>query len=79
MPGPREGPGPFPASESLAGDALAQGDWARVTEFCSETTLTAADLIWPVFVLEGENRVEDVKSMPGVRAVVTAAVAVANI
>ena len=32
-----------------------------------ENILTAADLIYPVFVLEGENRVEDVKSMPGVQ------------
>jgi len=32
-----------------------------------ENTLTAADLILPVFVLDGENRVEDVASMPGVR------------
>jgi len=32
-----------------------------------ENHLTSADLIYPVFVLEGENRVEDVKSMPGVQ------------
>jgi porphobilinogen synthase len=32
-----------------------------------ENALTAADLILPVFVLDGENRVEDVASMPGVR------------
>jgi porphobilinogen synthase len=32
-----------------------------------EHSLTAADLILPVFVLDGENRVEDVASMPGVR------------
>ena len=32
-----------------------------------ETVLTPADLILPVFVLEGENRVEDVASMPGVQ------------
>ncbi|HRH82280.1 MAG TPA: porphobilinogen synthase [Thiobacillaceae bacterium] len=32
-----------------------------------ETTLTAADLILPVFVLEGEQREEAVSSMPGVR------------
>ncbi|MES1981250.1 MAG: porphobilinogen synthase [Pseudomonadota bacterium] len=34
-----------------------------------ENILTAADLIYPVFVLEGNNREEDVKSMPGVRRV----------
>ncbi len=32
-----------------------------------ENQLSPADLIYPVFVLEGENRVEDVKSMPGVQ------------
>ena len=32
-----------------------------------ENVLTANDLIYPVFVLEGENRIEDVASMPGVR------------
>ena len=31
-----------------------------------ETQLSAADLIWPVFVLEGDNAVEPVPSMPGV-------------
>lgn len=31
-----------------------------------ESTLTAADLIWPVFVLDGEQRREAVPSMPGV-------------
>ena len=32
-----------------------------------ENTLTSADFIYPVFVLDGENRVEDIKSMPGVQ------------
>jgi porphobilinogen synthase len=31
-----------------------------------ETRLTSNDLIWPVFVLEGDDAVEPVKSMPGV-------------
>ncbi len=31
-----------------------------------ETRLGADDLIWPVFVLEGDNRAEAVDSMPGV-------------
>jgi porphobilinogen synthase len=31
-----------------------------------ENTLTAHDLIWPVFVIEGQNRTEAVASMPGV-------------
>lgn len=32
-----------------------------------ENVLTTNDLIYPVFVLDGENRIEDVKSMPGVQ------------
>jgi porphobilinogen synthase len=32
-----------------------------------ETSLSASDLIWPVFVLEGDNAAEDVSSMPGVQ------------
>ena len=32
-----------------------------------EYALSPADFIYPVFVLEGKNRVEDVKSMPGVQ------------
>jgi porphobilinogen synthase len=32
-----------------------------------EHILTSADFIYPVFVLEGANKVEDVKSMPGVQ------------
>lgn len=32
----------------------------------SETVLTTADLIWPVFVVEGENQAQPIPSMPGV-------------
>ena len=32
-----------------------------------EHILTPADFIYPVFVLEGSNKIEDVKSMPGVQ------------
>jgi len=32
-----------------------------------ETTVTTADLIWPVFVIEGDDATEEVSSMPGVR------------
>src|SRR5665647_542858 len=32
-----------------------------------EHVLTPADFIYPVFVLEGSNKIEDVKSMPGVQ------------
>ncbi len=32
----------------------------------AETSLSSADLIYPVFVLDGEGRTEDVPSMPGI-------------
>jgi porphobilinogen synthase len=32
-----------------------------------ENVLTSNDLIYPVFLLEGVNRVEEVASMPGVK------------
>jgi porphobilinogen synthase len=38
--------------------------WARA--LVSEHALSPADLIWPVFVIDGENRTEAVSSMPGV-------------
>ncbi|MGB5539241.1 MAG: porphobilinogen synthase, partial [Gammaproteobacteria bacterium] len=31
-----------------------------------ETALSSADLIYPVFILEGKNRRETVDSMPGI-------------
>ena len=34
-----------------------------------ENSLSAANLIWPVFVIEGENRTQVVPSMPGVERV----------
>jgi porphobilinogen synthase len=33
----------------------------------AENKLSADDLIYPVFVLEGENKIEDITSMPGVQ------------
>lgn len=39
-------------------------EWVR--RLVVETTLTVDDLIWPVFVIEGNSRREPVKSMPGV-------------
>jgi porphobilinogen synthase len=38
--------------------------WSR--RLMAETRLEAADLIWPVFVLDGRNRREPVSSMPGI-------------
>ncbi|GAB6053566.1 porphobilinogen synthase [Magnetospira thiophila] len=39
-------------------------DWSR--RMVRETTLTPDDLIWPVFVIEGDNARQPVASMPGV-------------
>ncbi|QTL02391.1 porphobilinogen synthase [Aquabacter sp. L1I39] len=44
-----------------------KADWSR--RLVRENTLTVDDLIWPVFVIEGENRRETVPSMPGVERV----------
>ncbi len=43
---------------------LRQSNWMR--ELVRETVLTPADLIWPLFVIEGHNERQPVKSMPGV-------------
>lgn len=43
---------------------LRRADWSR--RLVRETTLTADDLIWPIFVVEGEDVREPVPSMPGV-------------
>jgi len=42
-------------------------EWSR--RLVSENALSAADLVWPVFVHEGENRREEVASMPGVERI----------
>lgn len=39
---------------------------AGLRRLVAETALSAADLIWPVFLLDGKNREESVSSMPGV-------------
>ena len=44
-----------------------QAPWAR--DMVRETTLHAADLIWPLFIVEGKGVVEPVNSMPGVERV----------
>ncbi len=38
--------------------------WSRA--LVQETTLSPADLIWPLFIIEGENETTAIKSMPGV-------------
>ena len=41
-----------------------QNDWTR--RLVRENTLTVDDLIWPIFLVDGENVTEPVPSMPGV-------------
>jgi len=43
---------------------LRRHDWTR--RLVAENTLSPADFIWPVFVIEGENKREVISSMPGV-------------
>jgi porphobilinogen synthase len=43
---------------------LRRHDWTR--RLVAETSLSPADFIWPVFVIEGENKREAISSMPGV-------------
>jgi porphobilinogen synthase len=56
------GPAPrFPATRLRR---TRRAPWVR--ELVRETTLDAGDLIWPLFVIDGEGRREPVPSMPGV-------------
>ena len=41
-----------------------RADWSR--RLVRETTLTVDDLIWPIFVIDGEKRREPIATMPGV-------------
>jgi len=43
---------------------LRRHDWTR--RLVAENTLSPSDFIWPVFVIEGENKREPIASMPGV-------------
>ena len=44
-----------------------QTEWSR--RLVRETVLTTNDLIWPIFIIDGDNRTEPVGSMPGVERV----------
>ena len=44
-----------------------KAEWTR--RLVRETVLTCDDLIWPIFLVEGSNRREPVRSMPGVERV----------
>ena len=54
-------PRPFPASRPRR---MRKDDFSR--RMMRENTLTADDLIYPVFVLEGEQQREAIASMPGI-------------
>ncbi len=54
-------PAPFPACRPRR---LRQAAWVR--DMVRETEISARDLIWPIFVIEGRDRAEPVASMPGV-------------
>ena len=67
-------PAPFPVSRP---SRLRRTDWLR--DMTREHSLTVSDLIWPIFVRDGDDVVEPVDSMPGVsRLSVSRAVEAAN-
>ena len=56
---------------------MRKADWSR--RLVRETQLTPDDLVWPLFVMEGEGRSEAIAAMPGVeRMTVEGAVAAAR-
>jgi porphobilinogen synthase len=48
---------------------LRRHDWTR--RLVAENTLSAADLIWPIFLIDGTKRRQAVASMPGVERLTT--------
>lgn len=44
---------------------MRKADWSR--RLVAEHRLSVDDLIWPLFLIEGENRTEDIAAMPGVQ------------
>ncbi len=51
----------FPATRMRR---LRRTEWSR--RLVAESTLTPADLIWPIFLVDGTNKREPIASMPGV-------------
>ena len=67
-------PAPFPAARARR---LRRTDWMR--DLTRENSLSVSDLLWPMFIREGEGIEEPVSSMPGVmRRSVDRAVEAAN-
>ena len=54
-------PGAYPTSRPRR---LRQAAWSRA--LVAETHLTAHDLIWPIFVVEGQGQQQPIASLPGV-------------
>jgi porphobilinogen synthase len=44
---------------------MRKAEWSR--RLVRENHLSVDDLIWPIFLIEGENRAEDIAAMPGVQ------------
>lgn len=44
---------------------MRKADWSR--RLVRENYLTVDDLIWPIFLIEGDDKVEDIAAMPGVQ------------
>ncbi len=44
---------------------MRKADWSR--RLVRENHLTVDDLIWPIFLIEGDNKIEDIAAMPGVQ------------
>src|SRR5258707_11657369 len=66
-----------PAYPSLRMRRLRGHDWSR--RLVAENSFSASDLIWPIFLVDGENKRVAIPTMPGVeRLSVDAAVAAAE-
>src|SRR6267154_750724 len=66
-----------PSYPSLRMRRLRRHDWSR--RLVAENSLSASDLIWPIFLVDGENKRVAIPTMPGVeRLSVDAAVAAAE-
>lgn len=55
---------PSASYPSLRMRRLRRNNWTRA--LVAENNLSASDLIWPLFVIDGQNRREPVSAMPGV-------------
>ena len=64
---PSRAPGGRTVDEITSGRRLRRmrkADWSR--RLVQENRLTVDDLIWPIFIIDGDDRVEEIAAMPGV-------------